>query len=122
MVPGMLNALLSVLGSPKGKAFVSWGGAVADNQAHLLALAAVGAPPRIDGPASDHRRRANLAKAKLRPGLAPPSGRGRESLGLDIPFYGLEVRPAAGAGIVAGGPEMVAPEFLADLGEVLLSQ
>jgi predicted kinase len=69
----------------------------------------------------DLLRRANLAKAQLRPGQAP-AVRSRDPLSLDITHDGGEAGPAATSGIVAGGPKMVAPEFLADLGQVALAQ
>lgn len=41
------------------------------------------------------------------------------SLVLDVLLDDREGRPAAGDGAVAGAPEVGAPEFSADLGEVL---
>ena len=43
-------------------------------------------------------------------------------LGLDVALDRLEVGAATGAGVVGGGPEVDAPEFAADLGEVALAQ
>ena len=43
----------------------------------------------------DLRRRANPAKAELRPGLAPPIGSLRQPLGLDVAFDGLQAGTSA---------------------------
>src|SRR5271157_1720194 len=70
----------------------------------------------------DLRRRANPAKAELRPCLAPPIRSPGRPLGLDIAFDGLQAGPPARAGIVAWCPEVVAPELAANLREVAFSK